>query len=83
MGWLSFLSPPPPPPPRSPTYLYAFVILMIAHHVWEGYLKLRTRLRLLRQRGMPPAVREAIGEVCAQSFTALSSPNARSCTHAL
>ena len=66
-----------------PTYLYAFVILMIAHHVWEGYLKLRTRLRLLRQRGMPPAVREAIGEVCAQSFTALSSPNARSCTHAL
>ena len=58
-----FSSPPPPPPPR-PTghYFYAFIALVVAAHAWEQYLRWRT-MRRLRQPGVPPAVREALGGV--------------------
>ena len=54
--------PPPPPPPREhPVYLYIFVGLFVAQNFWEAYLKLRTRLRLRSENGVPLNVRKVLG----------------------
>ena len=70
MGWRLFGDPPapPPPPPRTPTYFYVFCALLVAHHIWELYLKLRTRLRLQREKGVPPAVKAALGTVDEEEY---------------
>ena len=56
-------SPPPLPVQRTfPTFFVIFCCLHVSEHLWEQYLKLRTRWRL-QQKGIPIEVHTALGGV--------------------
>jgi len=52
----------PPAPPPTFFYFRAFVALLLAQHVFETYVRLRRKKRLLR-RGVPDSVRAALPNV--------------------
>ena len=77
-----FFSPPPPPPPATVVeqlaevhsalsvgfYPTLFASLCLANHVFNSYLSHRTRSRLKARRGIPEAVKRALGAIDAKEY---------------
>jgi len=63
-------SAPPLPvvPQRFPSFFVIFCCLHVTEHLWEQYLKLRTRWRL-QQKGIPVEVHTALGGVDAKKYS--------------